>query len=107
MAGVRSSAANRALRVSGESPSCTASLVPDARRYSEVAMQLAPLRIVLEPRAEPRPFMEQRLMRDLGRPLSDDDEAGVGEDVQSMGRVRVSIQIELRERSSTTDDLSG
>ena len=83
----------------------TPSLVPRVRRLRDVTMELASFRIVLEPGPEPRPFMEQRLVGDLGRPLRDGDEAGVGEDRHRARRVGVAVEIELRERRSTSDHL--
>ena len=68
-------------------------------------MELASLRIVLEPGPKPWPFMEQRLVGDLGRPFRDGDEAGVGEDRHRARRVGVAVQVELRERRATSDHL--
>ena len=83
----------------------TPPLVPCVRGLRDVTMELASLRIVLEPGPKPRPLMEQRLVGDLGRPFGDGDEAGVGEDRHRARRVGVAVQVELRERRATSDHL--
>jgi hypothetical protein len=85
----------------------TPRLVPHARRLRDVTMQLASRRVVLQPRTEPRPFMQQRLVGDLGRPFGDGDEAGVGQHRHGTRRAGVAVQVELREQSPAAHDLRG
>src|SRR5262249_11177684 len=83
----------------------TASFVPRASGSREVAVEGAALRVLLEPRAESRPFAEQRFVRDLDRPVRDGDEARIGQGSHRARRVGIAIEIELGQGRLTTDHL--
>ncbi len=53
-------------------------------------MQAQTIAILVEPRAQPRPVPDERLVRDLGRAVADGDEAGVGHRVEQLGDALVA-----------------
>ena len=59
--------------------------VPRARGVAELAVQAPALRVLLEPGAQPRPFAQQRLVRDLDRAVGDRQQPAVGEPGDDLG----------------------
>ena len=71
--------------------------VPVARRVDQVLVEAAPLGVLLEPAAQARPLAQQRLVRDLERPLVHGHEPAVGEERERGRRLGV-VAVELVER---------
>ncbi len=63
-----------------------------------MAVQPAPLGVLLEPAAQPRPLPQQRLVGDLRRTFADADQAAGGQHVEHARDVVVSVGVELVER---------
>ena len=59
--------------------------VPRPRGVAEPAMQAAALGVLGQPRAQPRPFAQQRLVRDLDGAVGDREQAAVGEPLDDLG----------------------
>ena len=74
--------------------------VPDARGVAEPPVQAQALAVLLEPAAQGRPLADQHLVRDLGGPLAEREQPGVGEAVQQAadGVVRDVLGDELGDR---------
>jgi hypothetical protein len=78
--------------------------VPGARGVADLAVQAAALRVLVEPRAQARPFAQQRLVRDLDRALADREQAAVGEPRDELGDVGTALDLQLRERDPAAHD---
>ena len=63
----------------------------------------APLGILFDPLAQPRPFAQQRLVGDLDIPFGHGDETAVGQRREHVGHVVVALQVELPERCAAAD----
>jgi hypothetical protein len=70
----------------------------------QVPMQPPPLRVLLQPAAEPWPFPQQRLVRDLDLALPDRDQPVVDERGEHIARLPIALHVELRQRDAPAHD---
>ena len=78
--------------------------LPLARRVDQVLVEPPPLGVLLEPRPQARPLAQQRLVRDLERPLIRGHEPAVREGGQRGRSGLVAAGLELVERHATTHE---
>ena len=82
--------------------------VPGVSGRAQVAMQAAPLRVLLQPAAEPWPFPQQRLVRDLDLAVADRDQPVVtsAESTSPRRSSRITSSSASETRRRTTADPS-
>src|SRR5919106_909436 len=74
--------------------------VPFLRRLDQMPVEPPALGVLVQPRAQPRPFAEQRLVRDLELVLPDREETPLAQDRDHAAGVLVRLEVELRERGA-------
>ena len=67
-------------------------------------VQAPTLDVVVQPVAQPRPFAQERLVRDLDGTVGDREQAAVGEPGDDLGDLGTAMRVQLGERDPAAHD---